>query len=180
MENKGYGGAPAVAMSRGKCHWRKMRAALASMLTARASGCSWLARWLKRQRGARDPVPIHPVLLRLWDTGSSAGTTAGHRGLSGLDDATFSGTGLSVCHGFADLLWHEVKWHRQRASGITMILFFSVLILFSFFFISVWQWTKIQQKKKAHPFLVPWHSYFSKFSAFCVSTIYWYDIIIQF
>lgn len=91
MENKGYGGAPAVAMSRGKCHGGKIRAALASKLTARASGCSWLARWLRRQRGPRDPVPIHPVLLRLRDTGSSAGMPVGHSGLSGLDDTTVLG-----------------------------------------------------------------------------------------
>lgn len=41
--------------------------------------------------GPRDPVPIHPVLLRLRDTGSSAGTPVGHSGLSGLDDTTVLG-----------------------------------------------------------------------------------------
>lgn len=63
MENKGYGGAPAVAISRGECHWRKMQAALASKLTARASGCSLLARWFKRPGG---PETQSPFILSFW------------------------------------------------------------------------------------------------------------------
>lgn len=61
-----------------------------------------------------------------------------------------SGTGLPVCHGFAELLWQEVTWHRQRASGITMILFYFVFILFSFFHISV-SMNKNTKKKRKSP-----------------------------
>lgn len=113
----------------------KMRAALASKLTARASGCSLLARWLKRQRGARDPAPIHPVLLR--HTGSSAGTPVGHSGLSGLDDTTVLGQDFLFAMAFADLLRQEVTWHGQRASGNDdSILFYLYSVFFFFFFFS--------------------------------------------
>lgn len=134
MENKGYGGAPAVATSRGKCHRGKMRAALAWRLTARASGCSRLARWLKRQRGAPRPSPYSSCPSEAARHREQCGDAGGTQWAVWIGRYYSSGTGLPVCHGFADLLWQEVTWHRHRASGITMILFYFVFTLFSFFF----------------------------------------------
>lgn len=178
MENKGYGGAPAVAMSRGKCHWRKT-----GCVGLEAHSESW---WLlmtsllvETAEGSPGPCPY-----------SSCPEAARHREQCGDAGGTqwavwigryySSGTGLPVCHGFADLLWQEVTWHRQRTSGITMILFYFVFTLFSFFHISVSMNKNTTKKGKAHQFLVPWHSCLSKFSAFCVSIVYWYDVILQF
>lgn len=54
----------AVAMSRGKSHWGKIWAVLASRLMASASGCSLLVCQHKRQGGTWDPSPL--FLLSLW------------------------------------------------------------------------------------------------------------------
>lgn len=169
MENKGYGGAPAVAISRGECHWRKMQAALASKLTARASGCSLLARRFKRPGGPETQSPFIPsfwgcetqgaVRGRRWDTVGCLDWTI----LQFWDRTSclpwlcrFALTGCNMA-------WTKSKWDNDDS-----IFFFFVFILFSFF-ISVSQWTTTTTTKvrgKAHQFLVPWHSCFSKFFGF--------------
>lgn len=174
MENKGYGGAPAVATSRGKCHRGKMRAALAWRLTVRASGCLWLARWLKRQRGAPRPSPYSSCPSEAARHREQCGDAGGTQWAVWIGRYYSSGTGLPVCHGFADLLWQEVTWHRQRASGITMILFYFVFTLFSFFFISVSQWTKIQQKKGKSPSVFGTVTYIPVFPSFRLSVFQWF------
>lgn len=167
---------------RGKRHWGKMRAALASRLTARASGCSWLARWLKQQRGPPRPSPYSSCPSEAARHREQCGDASGTQWAVWIGRYYSSGTGLPVCHGFADLLWQEITWHRQRASGITMILFYFVFTLFSFFFISVSQWTKIQQKKRKKPISF-WYRDIPVFPSFRLSVFQWFignDVILQF
>lgn len=91
----------AVAMSRGKCHWQKIRAVLASRLTASASGCSSLACRHKRQGGLR-PSPCSSCPSEATRHREHCGDTYGTPWTAWIGRYYSSGTGLPVCHGFAD------------------------------------------------------------------------------
>lgn len=77
-----------------------------------------------------------------------------------------SGTGLPVCHGFADLLWQEVTWTKSKWDNDDSI-FFCLYSVFLFSYQCLNEQKKNNKKSgKAHQFLVPWHSCFSKFFGF--------------
>lgn len=140
-----------VAMSRGKCHWEKIRAVSAS-----ASGCSSLACQRKRQRGTQSlrPPPHLLIPLRLPHTGSSVGTHGGHRGPPGL------GTVVGQYFQFAMALQTALTESNMAWTSGIMIIFY--LSFFCFLFISMSQW----KKGKPCQFLVPWHSCFSELGFF--------------
>lgn len=150
----------AVAMSRGKCHWEKIWAVLASRLTANASGCSSLACQRKRQGG---PATQSLFLLSLWGC-QTRGAVWGHiwDTVDRLDWTVLQFWDSTSCLPWLfRLLWQEVTWHGQRASGITMIIFY--FVFFSVFF----SYQCFNEKKgKPRQFLVPWHSCFSKLGFF--------------
>lgn len=103
----------AVAMSRGKCHWQKIRAVLASRLTASASGCSLLACWHKRQRG---PETQSLFILSLWGC-QRQGAVQGHiwNTMDCLDWTILQFWDRTSCLPWlCRLLWQEVTWHGQR------------------------------------------------------------------
>lgn len=131
MEIKDMGELLAVAMSRGKCHWQKIRAVLASRLTASASSCSLLACRQKRQRG---PETQSLFILSLWGC-QTQGAVQGHiwDTMDLLDWTILQFWDRTSCLPWlCRLLWQEVTWHGQRASGIIMIIFYFVFFLFSF------------------------------------------------
>lgn len=92
----------AVAVSRGKCHWEKKWAVLASRLTASASGCSSLVCRRKRQRGDLRPSPCSSCPSEAARHREQCGDTYGTPWTAWIGQYYSSGTGLPVCHGFAD------------------------------------------------------------------------------
>lgn len=160
----------AVAMSMGKCHWEKKWAVSASRLTASSSGCSSLACQHKRQGG---PETQSMFLLSLPDTGSSVGDTYGTPWTAWIWTVLQFWDSTSCLPLLCRLLWQEVTWHGQSASGIMMIIFY--FVFFSVFF----SYQCFNEKKgKPRQFLVPWHSCFSKLGFyFC---FHGYNVILQF
>lgn len=166
MENKGYGGAPAVAMSMGECHWWKMRAALASKLTARASGCSLLAHWFERHGG---PGTQSPFILSFWGC-ETQGAVRGRRwDTVGCLDWTI----LQFWDRTSCLPW----LCRFALTGSNMdkeqvgyrwfyFFFFCLYSVFLFSYQCLNEQKNNKKSGKAHQFLVPWHSCFSKFFGF--------------
>lgn len=163
----------AVAMSRGKCHWQKIRAVLASRLTASASGCSLLACRHKRQRG---PETQSLFILSLWGC-QTQGAVQGHiwDTMDRLDWTILQFWDRTSCLPWlCRLLWQEVTWHGQRASGIIMIIFYFVFFLFSFHI-------NVSMNKKGKPRQFWYHDIpVFQVQLFVFSMVYWYDVILQF
>lgn len=184
MENKGYGGAPAVAISRGECHWRKMQAALASKLTARASGCSLLARWFKWPGG---PETQSPFILSFWGCETQGAVRGRQWDTVGCLDWTilqfwdrtsclpwlcrFALTGCNMA-------WTKSKWDNDDS-----IFFCLYCFLFSYQCLNEQNNNNNNNKKWEEKPISFWYRdipVFPSFSAFCVSVVYWYDVILQF
>ena len=151
----------AVAMSRGKCHWEKIRAVLASWLTASTSGCSSLACQHKRQEG---PETQSLFLLSLWGCWTQ-GAVWGHIwdtvDCLDLDSTTVLGQyflfamALQTALTGSNMAWTKSEWDND--DYILFCLFFPVFFSYQCF---------NEKKGKPRQFLVPWHSCFSKLGIF--------------
>lgn len=134
----------AVAMSRGKCHWEKIRAVLASWLTASTSGCSSLACQHKRQGG---PETQSLFLLSLWGC-RTQGAVWGHIwdtvDCLDLDSTTVLGQyflfamALQTALTGSNMAWTKSEWDNDD------YILFCLFFLFSFHI-------NVSMKKKENP-----------------------------
>lgn len=152
----------AVALSRGKCHWQKIRTQLASRLTASTSGCSSLT---ARRHGTRSRFILPPGSCT-GSTGSSVDTHMGHHGLPGLDDTTI----LRQNFLFAMALQTALTWSNMARTNSKWdngdYILLSLLFFFSY---------QCVNEQKENPISL-WYRDIPLFSssAFCVSMIYWF------
>lgn len=127
MEDKGYGGAPGSGIVKGEVSLTKETASVGIQAH---SECQRLL--ITCGKGAWDPVPVHPVPLKLPDTGSSVDTHMGHHGLPGLDDTTVLGQdflfamALQTALTPSNMARTKSKWDNDDYILLSLLFFFFI------------------------------------------------------